>query len=91
MTKLLKFLRDSLNRVLKEESTLNTSIIGVSYHRSLKYLGMEIPMIITVESMSTLNGIKLYLCKVSYFQNESPHTHTYTEKELKEIIFFKTE
>lgn len=91
MTKLLRTIRDFLNRILKEENSLNTSIIGVSYHRSFKYLGMEIPMIITVESMSTLNGIKLFHCKVSYFQNKTSYTHTYTERELKDMVFLKTE
>lgn len=91
MNRILKIIRDFLNRFLKEENSIDTSIIGVSYHRSFKYLGLEIPIVITVESISKFNGIKLYQCKVSYFQNKVSYTHSFTERELKDMIFFKTE
>lgn len=91
MVKFLRTIRDFLSKILKEEDQLDTSLVGVSYHRTFKYLGVEVPLIITVESVSKLNGIKLYQCKISYFQNKTSYTHTYTERELKDMIFLKTE
>lgn len=88
MNQVFKALRDFFARFVNEQ-TLPDNLVGGKYYRILNQFGIRFPMEIEICRCSAFNGIKMFECNVTLFQET--FKHTYTEKELKNIIFVLSE
>lgn len=88
MNQVFKALRDFFARFANEKE-LPVDIIGSKFYRTLNQFGIRFPMEIEICRCNEFNGVKMFECNVTLFQETVKHT--YTERELKNIIFVLSE
>lgn len=88
MNQVFKALRDFFTRLVKEKE-LPLNIIGSKFYRTLNQFGVRFPMEIEICNCNEFNDTKMFECNITLFQET--FKHTYTEKELKNIIFVISE
>ena len=88
MQRIFKTIRDFFDSLISEKALLS-ELVGSNFFRTTRRFGINIPMEIKVVSHGVFDGISMYKCDIYIFSNKIEHT--YTEKELKDLIFLVTD